>query len=297
MKRIMVLLGVMLFSLSLLAQGNIQNPFLWKVTKEHRQFYLFGTMHLAVPELQILPQSLTSIINQSDHIYIEVPMDVATQLKASKLSMREDGKPLKEILPSKLYHACDSYLKSLSPYMRLDFFDKMKIWAISSTLGGLKTHLAYPNLRPIDKIIYDYAKAHHKEVRGIETIEEQLGIMDTFTRQEQLLGLESTLDQLTTQEDLTDRLKSYYLQGESKPLLAFLNSTLYQIPKYKSLEDKLMQRLLYDRNVRMARRIDEVVAKAPHDRYLFAFGVMHFLGMKSVIGYLKTYGYRVERLK
>ena len=297
MKLFIIIIGILFSSILSLAQGNIQNPFLWKVTKEHRQFYLFGTMHLAEPELQILPQSLITVINDAQHIYVEVPMDVATQLKASKLSMREDGKRLKEILPPKLYQSCDDYLKSLSPYMRLDFFDKMKIWAISSTLLTLKSHLAYPNLRPIDKIIYDYAKAHHKAVQGIETIEEQLGMMNGFSQHEQILGLESTMAQLHAQEDLTAKLKAYYLQGESKPLLAFLESTMYQIPKYKPLEDKFMQILLYDRNIRMARRIDGVVAKAPHNRYLFAFGVMHFLGMKSVIGYLKTYGYRVERLR
>jgi len=296
MKHLMVIIFIGFLSLPVSAQERIRNPFLWKVTKGEQEFYLFGTIHLAEPELQLLPKSLVKVLNTSDRIYIEVPMDRATQRKATQLSLRRDHRSLKEILPSKLYHECDAYVRSLSSRMRLDSFDRMKIWALSSTLSGLKSHLMYPNLRPIDKIIYDYALSHHKKIQGIETIQEQLEIMDDFTLNEQILGLEATMDQLNGGEDLTKKLKAYYLKGKERELLAFMNRSMFQVPKYKKLEKKLLQRVLYDRNVRMAKRIKRVVAKSPKKHYLFAFGVMHFLGMRSVIGYLKVYGYRVERM-
>ncbi|MCK5854278.1 MAG: TraB/GumN family protein [Sulfurovaceae bacterium] len=286
-----------LSTILLLSQGNIDKPFLWKVTKNKQEFYLFGTMHLQVPELQILPKTLVKIIKNSDEVYTEIPMDITTQLKATGLVMRNDDKKLKDILPKELYKEVKWYLYKVNPKLSISLFDKMKVWGVSSTLTFLKTQLKYPNMRAIDKIIYDYAKSKGKSVHGIETIEEQLGIMDRFTRAEQIISLEQALIQLNEKRDYINELKEHYLKGESKSLIGFIESIMFQMPKYHKLEEKFMTLLLYHRNIIMAQRIDAILKKEPQKNYLFAFGVMHFLGKKSVIEYLKAYGYSVYRVE
>ena len=285
-----------LFTILLLSQGNIDKPFLWKVTKEKQEFYLFGTMHLKVPELQILPKTLVNIIKSSDEVYTEVPMDIRTQQEAISLVLRNDNQKLSDILPKKLYQELKWYLYKLNPKLTVSLFDNMKIWGISSSLTLLETSFKYPNMRAIDKIIYDYAKSKGKSVHGIETIKEQLGLMDSFTRSEQIIALEQALLQLNEKRDYNNELKEYYLKGESKPLISFIQSVMFQIPKYHKIEEKFMNLILYNRNATMSQRIDKILKKEPHKRYLFAFGVMHFLGKKSVIEHLKAYGYSVQRL-
>ena len=253
-------------------------------------------MHLQVPELQILPKSLVKVIKNSDEIYTEIPMDITTQLQARKLAMRNDNKKLRDILPKELYIEIKWYLYRVNPKLNISLFDNMKVWAVSSLLTSLKTQLKYPNMRAIDKIIYDYAKSKKKSVHGIESIEEQLGIMDRFTRAEQTIALEQALMQLNEKRDYNNELKEYYLKGESKALIGFIESVMFKIPKYHKLEDKFMKLLLYNRNIVMAKRIDAILKKEPKKSYLFAFGVMHFLGKKSVIEYLKSYGYSVDRV-
>ncbi|MCH9740729.1 MAG: TraB/GumN family protein [Epsilonproteobacteria bacterium] len=296
MKLLKIIFTLISFTLLVLANGNLKEPFLWEVTKGEQHFYLFGTMHLLTPELQVLPSKLTDIINKSTYIYTEIPMSIQTQIKATNLVMRNDNKKLQDILPRKLYQQSEAYVKKINPQMSLSTFNKMKIWGLSSTLTSLKNHLKYPKLRAIDKVIYDYAKSRGKRVGGIERIEEQLGIMDRFSHEEQLIALESSLLYLNSKRDYTEELKQLYLNGDSKKLMDFINSTMFQIPKYKKLEEKFMQLLLYDRNIKMAKRIEYVVTEQPKEQFLFAFGVMHFLGMKSVVGYLKSYGYRVVRI-
>ena len=296
MKILKVFILLLLSTILLLSQGHIQKPFLWKVTKNKQEFYLFGTMHLQVPELQIMPKNLVKIIKNSDEVYTEIPMDITTQLKATALVMRTDNKKLKDILPSELYKEVKWYLYKINPKLNISLFDKMKIWGVSSSLTSLKSQLKYPNMRAIDKIIYDYAKSKGKIVHGIETIEEQLGIMDRFTRTEQIISLETALIQLNEKRDYISELKEHYLKGDSQKLISFIESIMFQIPKYQKLEEKFMTLLLYKRNVIMAQRIDEVLKQDSKKKYLFAFGVMHFLGEKSVIDYLKSYGYRVNRI-
>ncbi len=296
MKILKIFILLPLTTILLLSQGNINKPFFWKVTKNKQEFYLFGTMHLQVPELQILPKSLVKVIKNSDEIYTEIPMDITTQLQARKLAMRNDNKKLKDILPKELYIEIKWYLYRVNPKLNISLFDNMKVWAVSSLLTSLKTQLKYPNMRAIDKIIYDYAKSKKKSVHGIESIEEQLGIMDRFTRAEQTIALEQALMQLNEKRDYNNELKEYYLKGESKALIGFIESVMFKIPKYHKLEDKFMKLLLYNRNIVMAQRIDAIFKKEPKKSYLFAFGVMHFLGKKSVIEYLKSYGYSVDRV-
>jgi uncharacterized protein YbaP (TraB family) len=47
----------------------------------------------------------------------------------------------------------------------------------------------------------------------------------------------------------------------------------------------------------MVQRIELLLNAHPTKRYLFAFGVMHFLGEKSVVEYLEHQGYIVSRVK
>ncbi len=87
------------------------------------------------------------------------------------------------------------------------------------------------------------------------------------------------------------------MEGDEKKMMAFIEGTMFKSEKYKKFEEKFMQVLLYDRNVRMAQRIDLLVKENPKKRYLFAFGVMHFLGQKSVVEHLEGKGYSVSRVK
>lgn len=291
------LVSIVLLSVVTCANGQLKNPFLWEVHHKGSQpFYLFGTMHLATPELQILPKRLTEIIQTRDAVYTEVKMDVQTQMEAMQYVMRKDGKNLKAILPPKLYRASEAYIQGINPKLTLKPFEKMKIWGFSAALTTLRYQLLYPTMRPIDKVIYDYARSKKVSVHGIEQIEEQLGVMDSFTQQEQIVSLASTLEYLNGKEDYIETLKALYLEGESAKMLRFIHSTMFQMPQYKKLEEKFMQRLLLDRNLKMAKRIDRVIQAHPNKAYLFAFGVMHFLGEKSVIEYLEKYGYRIKRL-
>ena len=289
----------LLLTLTIFAVANegIKNPFLWEVKKGEQTFYLFGTMHLGDPKLQALPSTLKSTIDKSDEVRTEIPMDASLQMKSVALMMRSDSRNLKEIIPETLYQRTEKYIRQINPQLNLVPFDKMKIWALSTVTSMLENQLKYPMLQAIDSEIYSYAQSKNKGVGGIETIEEQINAMDKFTLEEQIMGLESTLDYLEQNSDFMEKMKSLYMQGDEKKMMAFIEGTMFKVEKYKKFEEKFMKVLLYDRNIRMAQRIESLVKEHPAKRYLFAFGVMHFLGEKSIIEYLESKGYSVSRVK
>jgi len=279
------------------ANEGIKHPFLWEVKKGEQTFYLFGTMHLGDPKLQVLPKALKVAIDKSDEVRTEIPMDASFQMKSAALMMRSDDKGLQEIIPKELYQRTENYIKQINPQLNLIPFDKMKIWALSAVVSMLENQLKYPMSQAIDSEIYHYAQSKNKGVGGIETIEEQIDAMNTFSLEEQIIGLESTLDYLEQNNDFMEEMKSLYIEGDEKKMMAFIEGTMFKIEKYKKFEEKFMQVLLYDRNKLMAQRIESLVKESPVKRYLFAFGVMHFLGQKSVAEYLEHKGYSVSRVK
>ena len=297
MKLLKILTLLLTLTIFAVANEGIKNPFLWEVKKGEQTFHLFGTMHLGDPKLQTLPAALKVAIDKSDEVRTEIPMDASLQMRSVVLMMRNDSRSLKEIIPKTLYQRTEKYIKQINPQMNLVPFDKMKIWALSTIASMLENQLKYPMLQAIDSEIYSYAQSKNKGVGGIETIEEQINAMDKFTLEEQIMGLESTLDYLEQNSDFMEQMKSLYMQGNEKKMMAFIEGTMFKVEKYKKFEKKFMQVLLYDRNVRMAQRIETLLKENQTKRYLFAFGVMHFLGKKSVVEHLESKGYSISRVK
>jgi len=290
-----IALALLLLTFSVLAEEVLKNPFLWKVEKENQSSYLFGTIHLPAPELSVLPLKVKSAIEHCDGVRTELDMGFMNQLKASQLMLRTDGKPLEKILSKALYERTEKVLKDISPALNLKPFSQMKIWALAAMVGLLEEQMKNPTLIPIDDIIFQYGEEHNKSVAGIETAEEQMNAFDALTLNEQILFLESTLDYMEKYKDYLQTMKELYIKGNSKELLTFLNQS-FEDKKYKKLEEKFFEELLYKRNVIMAKRIDTLLKKDRKKSYFFAFGAMHFLDKKSVIEYLEGYGYKVTRV-
>jgi len=296
MKLIKVVVALVVLTLSITAEEVLKNPFMWKVEKGNQTSYLFGTIHVPAPELSVLPVKVKKAIDSCDGVRTELDMNFMNQMKATQLMLRKDGKTLKQILPKALYRRAEKALKAVNPALNLKPFSELKVWALAATLELLEEQMKNPTLIPIDSVIFNYGKEHNKTVAGIETVEEQLSAFDAFSLNEQIEFLEATLDYMDKHKDAMKMMKELYIKGDSKALLTFLNEQ-FQDDKYKKLEEKFMEELLYKRNVRMAKRMDSLLKKDRKKSYFFAFGAMHFLDKKSVIEYLEGYGYKINRVE
>lgn len=294
--RVMVFLAVSTI-VAAASSDTVRHLFLWQASKGETAFYLFGTMHLADPSLQKLPAQLEKVLSGSDAVYTEVAIEPAVQMRANELMIRRDNRTLKSILPAALYKRSSDYLRSINPALNIHPFEKMKLWAFSATLQFLEAQIKYPKAPSIDAVIYRRAKALGKETGGIEGIEEQLAAMEALSDKEQLLMHEATLDYLEENKDYLQKMRALYVKGDGKALMDYIKEMMFTVEKYRQLEQRLMQLLLYDRNARMAERIIQKVTENPQKVYLFAFGAMHFLDKGSVIELLEKEGFRIERIR
>lgn len=271
-------------------------PYLWRIDGA-KPSYLFGTIHLANPDVTKLASVTTRAVDSVDALYCELPFDMASQMQMAG-ALLGAGKPLSEVLPKDLYGRAEAELKRINPVLDLKPFDRMQVWALAMTISVLEEQLKYMGAQPVDAILYNRAAAAGKEVGGIETIAEQMGLFDQFSAEEQNAMLRGTLDDMERarregRSSLAE-LHAAYLSGEMERVEKTITDWMSTIEP--GLRNKLVESLFTKRNKLMAERIAAKLKGAPAKSFFFAIGAGHLYGTTGVVALLEKAGYKVTRV-
>jgi uncharacterized protein YbaP (TraB family) len=286
---------VFLTSLVVARAADAPHPLLWKVEGE-KPSYVFGTIHLSNPEVTKLTSATQKAFDSSDALYTEVPMDMAGQLKAAGALMGSES--LFDVLPKDLLSRAEAELKRINPALDLQPLARMKIWALAITLVMLEEQFKNPGGLPLDAILYANAEEANKQVGGIETFDEQVGVFEGFSKEEQIVMLRATLDDMERDRkegrSQLEELRKTYLAGDLAKLDKVLNDWM------TTLDPKLLARfmdvLLTKRNHVMAERIAAKLKAAPDKSQFFAIGAGHLIGDEGVLKLLEKQGLKVTRV-
>ena len=165
---------------------------------------------------------------------------------------------------------------------------------LAVTLTLLEQQLRYPQLYPIDLILFNEAVSIGKKVGGLETIEDQTSAFDSLSADQQVQLLQDTLEFLVEQEDeFIGESVQDYIDGDLDSLM----DNLMAYMKGDEFYDDLIFQLLNQRNIKMTESIINLVSHNPDERYFFAVGVGHFWGSGSIIELLKEQGYSIESVE
>lgn len=277
--------------------ANAWRPFLYKVGGA-KPSYLFGTIHVPDERLLMPPESLKVAFHEAEEIVTELPLDDTSPAHAMALAGMPKGKTLATELSKPVYERLKATLDKKGLGMAMPMMDHMKVWAIAIQVE-LLDHLQelMGGKKPIDVVLHDRGKELGKKTSGLETEAEQLSVFDTLTKDEQSRFLEEALDAREADErahrDSFALLMSSYLAGDESTLLGQLNAGF---DLKKPLDQKLMKRLILDRNKIMADRIAAKLKSTPGHTYLFAIGSAHLLGDDGIVAQLKKSGLNVERV-
>ncbi len=298
----MKLLRLLLCSLTVIApltapaQAPAHQPFLWRIEGQ-KPSYIFGTIHLASPDVTKLSPATTRAVDGADAFFAELPLDSSSQLKLAGALM-SDGKPLSEILPKDLYKRAEAELKRINPALTLQPFEKMKVWALGVTIGMIEEQLKYMGAPTLDAVLYNRASAAGKDVGGLETVEEQLAVFDQYSTDEQIRMLRGGLDDIERARrdgrSPIDELRASYLSGDLAKVEKTTNEWMENIEP--ELRKSLTASLFTKRNQLMAERIDSKLKAAPGKSFFFAVGAGHLYGPDGVIALLEKAGHRLTRV-
>ena len=276
---------------------SMQRPMLWQINSTPAS-YLFGTIHLPDPRLSKLEPRVEAAFTKSDAVYTEIELDPAKQMESAMKMMRSDGKTLSQTLPNDVRELLDARLKKINPQLNAVPFEPMKTWAIYAMVALLEQQMKYPNIKPLDMMLFERAQKEGKKAGGIETIDEQLGYFEQFSEQEQITLLKTTLEQMNEMEakgeDMTELMLQWYLTGD----IESFSDLMQKVPLAE--DEKLNQRiekiLLTDRNKLMAERIVKMLSGKTGKSYFFAVGAAHLGGEQSVLKHLEKMGYSAKQV-
>jgi uncharacterized protein YbaP (TraB family) len=280
--------------------SQISNPFLWAITSPGaKTSFVFGTIHLARPIVTDFPITVVNAMKSADAVFTEIPMDPGTLLSATQKLLMPGGQTLSTILPPDLLADVQAELRSINPALNLKPFDRFQVWALVATLSVLEDQLKEAGKPAQDSLIFQRAAMAYKEVGGLETMDEQLAIFGDLARDRQIAILRETVTQLRKfrlqGESPIDELVALYVAGNSDEIAAFTEKWM-RAGDDAALNTELMERLVYQRNERMAERIAEKIRQHPQKSYFFAVGAAHLYGPRGLVSLLEKSGFTLERV-
>lgn len=278
-------------------------PLLWKVEGKDltQPSYLFGTIHISKGPAVTLHPAAQKAFESSSNFYAEVPLDTASQMATVPLMMRKDGKSLDEAIGEDLAAELDAELKLINPALDSTPFQPMTTWA-AAVLPQILPHQLEGG-KPLDLKLWEQAEAAGKKTAGMEKPAAQMIAFTELTEEQQVTLLAETLKGLKKERadgrDTTQEMIAAYVSGEPKKVAAVMDRALREMAEgeHKELGEKLMKRLLTDRDKTMAEFIIGTLKSQPETIHFFAAGAGHFCSEISISTHLQNAGYTVTRIE
>ena len=273
-------------------------PLLWVVEGEPT-IYLFGTIHIPDPRVKNFSTVLKRAIESSDVLWTELDMSPAAQMQMQAAIMKTafltDGRTIKDVLSEALYKRLEAYLQSKDSSIAM--MSRLKPWFAAMTLQTLELLPQMAQGPALDAQLYADATQAGKDVGGLETLDEQIGVFTSLSDEEQEKFLSASLDALEKVregESLIEQLTKLYLLGKTE---LFQKVMYEEYDPEDPMQRKFMKLLIDDRNVRMVDRMLERSAEAPEKTYFVAVGTAHYPGETGILKLLEQKGKTVRRLK
>jgi hypothetical protein len=170
----------------------------------------------------------------------------------------------------------------------LILFDQFEPWFAALSITQLRMmQLGFDPSWGIETRLTAQATTDGKAISGLETLEEQLGFMDSLDEETHQQFLLQSLEDAATLEEQVDSIVAAWRSGDTTTLEELMLEGFRSAP---GLEDAM----LVQRNRNWVRPIMQLQNQP--DNYLVIVGTMHLIGKKSVVAMLENEGVKVRQL-
>jgi uncharacterized protein YbaP (TraB family) len=263
--------------------------FLWRISKDGRSSYLYGTIHIGKVEWAFPGKTVAKALLDADTLALEVDLTdpaVATSVAAGLAAAKRPELPaaLRERLERQFSVACvpSAALASYHPVMQA-----ITLSVLAARWDGLDPSYAQ------ELSLAGFARAIQRPIVSLETVQSQMAIFVPTDEQAAFSMVDRTLDQLER-----NRVRPMFKRMGS----AWENGDLAELESYErwcdcvSTDDEraFMQRLNDGRNPHLADGIDALHRQGK--KVFAAVGALHMTGPKALPLLMAERGYTVERV-
>ena len=235
-KSVTTFIGIILAAITFAAEAQDQS-LLWKITGNglKNPSYLFGTIHIMCGDY-VLDEKVTTAITDTEQIYLEIDMDdPALAGKMQKLVINKDMKNFSDELDEDEKKKLNDFL--IEHYNAgLEQFGVLKPFALMSMI--LVKRISCESAKGMEDLIQSAAQKDNKEIKGLETVEFQMGLFDSVPLEDQMVWI-------------MDLLEDDYPDDYDDLMTAYINEDLDQLELLMAESpgmENYLEMLLYKRN-------------------------------------------------
>lgn len=264
------------------------NTLLWRISGNGlaKPSYLFGTMHLLCADDISLSDSLKTAIRNADNVYLELDMNNMFEMLNAMQHMNMKGDTtLADLLTKDEYQKVKTYFQEKSTMLPFEMLQAFKPLLTASLLADQQSS-SCDHMISMEQLIMEEAKSNEVTVKGLETMDFQMGIFDKIPYKVQAKQLYQMIAHAGDQSE------------ESEMTLltdAYRKQQLEKLEEMTKKEDMGMKDftdiLLYSRNADWAKKLRTLMQGKS---LVIAVGAGHLPGQRGVINLLRRAGYAVE---
>ncbi|KRD40052.1 hypothetical protein ASE35_07040 [Lysobacter sp. Root916] len=268
-------------------------PLLWKVSDADNAVYLLGSFHLLKSDDYPLSPDVDAAFAAADKVLFEIPPEQMTDPGAAAKFMvaagYPDGRTLSQVLPADLHEKLTRLMgKQGVPVAALDGYEP---WFVNlSLLLGVSQAMGFSPQLGLDMHLMKQASTAKKPTGGLESMEDQLKVMDSSPMPEQIEGLRDFLDRPTEMPGMLADMHDAWRAGD----LAKLDELTRTEMKEKTPQTYRVVNI--ERNDAWVPQIQKMLDESKKDDALVVVGALHLLGEDGVVEKLRAKGYKIERV-
>lgn len=267
------------------AQG--AGPALWVIKDADSTIYLFGTVHVLRPTTAWGSARVDAAFASADEIWFEItnPDDQAAAIPLIQRYGTSPERPLSSLLTAEELADLDAAAKTIGASAAQ--FEPLRPWFAGLTLAIAPLAKAgYDPNSGVELVLRARAQAAGKPVKGLETLDEQIGILAGLSEQTQLDFLRYTLAEFDTATESLDGIVGAWAEGDLE--------TLEQlgVEEMREQSQEVYDSLLARRNANWAGQIQRMLEGS--GTAFIAVGAAHLAGDDSVQEILEDRGVEVQ---
>lgn len=279
---ILLILIVLSFSFKKKPKQNL----LWEISSplKKEKSYLFGTIHLIEKEFFHFPDFLKEKINQSTNIIFETPYPNSTNIRSLLLIPNNENifSYLNENEKNKILKWSTENLK-MDENEFLENYGNFKPFVLFQTI----TQLPFlDNSVSYEQEIYKIVKNSSKKIEGLETVEEQIELLDKIPLEIQKKQLFFAIDSTAKNQTILREMQ-----------LAYKQQDLQKIEQWIKIESKTshfsVDDFIFKRNKKW---ITKIVSNINTNSTFIAVGAGHLSGEEGLINLLKKEGFKLKSI-
>jgi uncharacterized protein len=272
-----------------------QRGALFKVQQGGHTLYLFGTMHVGLPQFYPLEPVLSGAIDRASTLALEIdptrdPAAIARVMQEQ--GMFAPGSAGYKDMPPQLKARLERVLKER--HMEMAAVASLKPWLLATVLAmGEFAQQGYRADLAVDTHLATLVHAHALPVTELESAGAQLALFSRMSLADQWRFLEDSIDSIETGKQGVQVRE--IVDAWSNADQAALEGISERAAQDATFSGQFIQHvMLEERNGPLADKLAQLLSREAN--CVAAIGVLHLVGKNSVPAMLRAHGAKVERV-